>query len=240
MHPGERFGSIPTVPGSRTSMRLELQGIEHTEAAEGTEDVLIHTDQGTIVGRFHAAEPAAAGIVWVAGAGGGLDGPAGGMYARLAARLVAAGLASLRVDYRFPGLYGGCVLDTLAGIAYLGIRGAERVALVGHSFGGAVAIAAGAHSREAAAVAALSSQLAGTEDAPRLSPRPLLLIHGQADEVIPDWCSREIHQRARHPKELRLYPGCRHGLDECRERVEADLAEWLVHAVAAHAPAAAP
>jgi len=221
-------------------MHLELQAIEHTEMAEGVDSVRIHTDQGTIEGRFHAASPAAAGIVWVGGAGGGLEGPAGGMYPRLAGRLVPAGLASLLLDYRFPSLYGGCVLDTLAGIAYLGMRGVERVALVGHSFGGAVVIAAGAHSRETAAVAALSSQLAGTEDAFRLSPRPLLLIHGEADEVIPDWCSREIHRRARHPKELRVYRGCRHGLDECRESIERDLSEWLLRVVASRAPAAAP
>src|SRR5215813_3519934 len=133
MHAGGRFASIPTVPGSRTSMRLELHGIEQTGTAEGLEDVRIQTDQGTIAGRFHAADTATAGIVWVAGAGGGLEGPAGGMYPRLAGRLVAGELASLRLDYRFPNLYGGCVLDTLAGIAYLGMRGITRVALVGHS-----------------------------------------------------------------------------------------------------------
>jgi alpha/beta superfamily hydrolase len=223
----------------RTSMHLELQAFEHAEASEGIEEVLIHTDQGTIAARFHEAQSPVAGVVWVGGAGGGLDGPAGGMYPRLASRLACDGLSSLRLDYRFPNLYGGCVLDTLAGIAYLGMRGISRVALVGHSFGGAVVISAGAHSRETAAIAALSSQLAGTEDAPRVSPRKLLLIHGEADEVLPDWCSREIYRRARNPKELRTYPGCRHGLDECRDQVDADLSEWLRRVLSAQPKALA-
>jgi hypothetical protein len=25
-----------------------------------------------------------------------------------------------------------------------------------------------------------------------------------------------------------LYPGCRHGLDECRDRLDQDLTDWIV------------
>ncbi|WP_176132907.1 alpha/beta hydrolase [Hymenobacter sp. CRA2] len=55
----------------------------------------------------------------------------------------------------------------------------------------------------------------------------MLLVHGTADEILPDDCSRNIYQRAREPKELRLYPGCRHGLDECRQQVDGDVVAWL-------------
>jgi alpha-beta hydrolase superfamily lysophospholipase len=106
-------------------------------------------------------------------------------------------------------------------------RGYPAVALVGHSFGGAVVVTAGAVSDEVVAVVAMSSQTYGTNLAPQVSPRPLLLVHGTADEVLPPTCSENIYTRAREPKELRLYPGCRHGLDECREQVDHDVVQWL-------------
>ncbi len=77
------------------------------------------------------------------------------------------------------------------------------------------------------AVAALSSQTYGTRLAAELSPRSLLLMHGTADEILPDRCSQQIYERASEPKEIRLYQGCRHGLDECREQIDNDLRNWL-------------
>ena len=50
---------------------------------------------------------------------------------------------------------------------------------------------------------------------------------GTADEILPDACSHDIHARAREPKELVLYPGCRHGLDECRDALDRDLTGWI-------------
>ena len=107
-------------------------------------------------------------------------------------------------------------------------HGYRGVALVGHSFGGAVVISAGALSPTVTAVVAMSSQTYGTDLAPRVSPRPLLLVHGMADEILPHACSQSIYERALEPKDLRLYPNCRHGLDECREQVDADVVDWLV------------
>jgi fermentation-respiration switch protein FrsA (DUF1100 family) len=80
-------------------------------------------------------------------------------------------------------------------------------------------------------VVAMSSQSAGTSAVGSLAPRPLLLLHGTADEILPDACSRDIHARAAEPKALRLYPGCRHGLDECRDELDRDLTAWI-HTVA--------
>ena len=193
----------------------------------------LHTSAGTIRGRFHDAAGGDAAVLWVFGAGGGLGGPAGGLYPRLARQLVGDGVASLELDYRRAGDLTGCVLDVLAGVDYLGTRGRSRVVLVGHSFGGAVVITAGATSEAVIAVAALSSQSHGTAAADRVSPRPLLLAHGTADEVLPDACSRDIHRRAREPKRLVLYPGCRHGLDQCREELDRDLLAWIREVVAA-------
>ena len=167
------------------------------------------------------------GAVWVGGAGGGLDGPARGLYPDACRRLQPLGVAGLRLHYRRPNFLQECVLDTLLGVEFLAHEGIERVALVGHSFGGAVVIAAGALSERVAAVVPMSTQTYGTDLAPRLAPRPLLLIHGTNDEVLPDACSRQVFARAGEPKELKLYRGARHGLDEVREELLDLLVSWI-------------
>jgi esterase/lipase len=211
--------------GAATAPRL--QGVERREEAEGQERLRLLTSDGIMDARLqHAAEGEVA-VLWLFGVGGGLNGPAGGLYTRIGRQLRPHGILSLELAYRHPGQLEHCVQDVLLGIRWLAGEGRRRVILVGHSFGGAVVIAAGATSKAVIAVAALSSQTRGTEAAYLLSPRPLLLIHGTTDEVLPDICSRDIHQRAREPKELILYPGCGHGLDECRDALDRDLLAWL-------------
>jgi fermentation-respiration switch protein FrsA (DUF1100 family) len=90
-----------------------------------------------------------------------------------------------------------------------------------------VVITAGALSDEVTAVVAMSSQGYGTHLAPQVSPRPLLLVHGTADEILPAAVSRDLYARAKEPEELRLYQGCRHGLDECRDQVDEAVQPWL-------------
>jgi pimeloyl-ACP methyl ester carboxylesterase len=209
------------------TLSQELRAVDQGPVVEGVATLRFRTDSGTFDGRFHEAPEGQAAVIWVGGAGGGLDGPAGGLYPRLARRLVADRIASLRLDYREPNDLDACALDTLTGVVYLESLGRTRVALVGHSFGGAVAITAGVESPEVVAVAALSSQTYGTGAVSYLSPRPLLLLHGMDDEILPDACSRDLYNRARQPKDLRLYPKCRHGLDECRDDVDRDLLAWL-------------
>lgn len=208
-------------------LSLELLDIAQDDVADDVEHLRLVTDAGDIDCRLHGTDTGDAAVLWVFGAGGGLGGPAGGLYPRLAERLRPEGIASLRLDYRRPGSLEACVLDVLLGIAYLGSRGQSRVVLVGHSFGGAVVVTAGAVSEAVIAVAALSSQTYGTQAVSRLSPRPLLLLHGTEDEVLPDTCSRDLYRRAGEPKRLILYPGCRHGLDQCREELDRDLLMWL-------------
>ena len=209
-----------------TDQPLSLLDVLRHPEDEASDLVRLVTPQGHILCRYHAAEGEQA-VLWVFGSGGGLGGPAGGIYSRLGERLQGEGVASLELDYRRPGELRGCVADVLVGLAWLGSLGKRRVVLVGHSFGGAVVIRAGALSDRVTAVAALSSQTSGTADVDQLSPRPLLLIHGEADEILPPECSLDIHDRAHEPKALILYPGCRHGLDECREALDRDLFAWL-------------
>jgi uncharacterized protein len=165
----------------------------------------------------------------VFGAGGGFGGPAGGLYTRLAERLAAAsGITSLCVDYRFPGQLKPCIEDVLAGIDYLHELGAQQFILVGHSFGGAVVIQAAIACGDVIGVAALSSQTHGTRGVGEISPRSILLIHGVEDEVLPPDCSEDIYRRAREPKDMILYAGCLHGLDQCAEALDRDLTRWIL------------
>lgn len=60
-----------------------------------------------------------------------------------------------------------------------------------------------------------------------MSPRPLLLAHGESDTRLPPYCSEQIYSWAKQPKELVLYPGAEHGLMECAEELREMLADWL-------------
>jgi uncharacterized protein len=194
---------------------------------EGVVPLTLDTDRGEIRALYHPASGATAGVVWVGGAGGGLDGPARGLYPAACERLQRAGLAGLRLHYRRPNNLEECVLDTLLGVEFLAEAGIQRAGLVGHSFGGAVVISAAAISHPVRAVVPMSTQTYGTGLAAQVAPRAMLLIHGTADTVLPDACSRAVFQRAHEPKELVLYPGAGHGLDEAREELLDLLTRWL-------------
>jgi hypothetical protein len=113
-------------------------------------------------------------------------------------------------------------------VEFLRQNGAANVALVGHSFGGAVAIQAGTMSPRVKAVVGLSSQTYGAHQAGELSPRPLLLIHGSRDRNLPAICSQHIYDWAREPKELVIYQGSGHFLRECRNELHDLLKGWLI------------
>jgi pimeloyl-ACP methyl ester carboxylesterase len=69
--------------------------------------------------------------------------------------------------------------------------------------------------------------------AARLTPRPLLLIHGEKDDYLPPDNAERLFEAAREPKELWLAPGSGHAmarLDHGREyvaRVHAFFQRWL-------------
>ncbi len=214
------------------SDKLEWRGVVREGEENNVVAMRLQTNRGDITARFHPA-PAGArdakhmGVVWVGGAGGGLDGPARGLYPAAAEKLQKRGIASVRLHYRHPNELVDCILDTLCGVAFLVKEGATSVALVGHSFGGAVVISAGAVSPNVQAVVPMSSQTYGADLASGVSPRPMLLIHGTADEVLSPMCSRQIYADAKQPKELKLFEGARHGLDEARQEVLDLLVSWI-------------
>lgn len=218
----------------RNGRRLELIEVEPGPAdGGGLESLRLRTDGGIVEAAYHPATTGDAAVVWLGGAGGGLLGPAAGLYPRLANRLVGDSIASLRLHYRFPSHLEACILDALAGVDFLAARGRSRVAFVGHSFGGAVALEAAAESPAVVGVATLASQTFGAARVAELSPRPLIFFHGDEDGVLPELCARNLHQRAGEPKQLVIYPGAGHMLDEVRDELDRDLHAWLRDALRA-------
>ncbi len=227
--PGARLADDrPAAPASGDDLTLQVLSVDAEPEEKGRHRLAIKTSKGEIPGILHPCDGGRGAIVWVCGAVGGFDGPAGGIYADLGEALVKDGLTSLRLNYRLPNNLQECVLDTLGGVSVLKGIGAEKVALVGHSFGGAVVIAAGGLSPIVSTVVGLSSQTHGATGAGRLAPRSLLLVHGKEDTRLAPACSEQIYEWAQDPKELVLIPGAGHGLRECRDLLFDLLSAWLV------------
>lgn len=188
----------------------------------------LRTRRGPVDVLLYESLGAKAGVLLAGGVGGGFDTPALGLYPRLGEEMLRHRISTIRLKYRYATDLAEAVHDVLAGVEFLVERGLERVALVGHSFGGAVMIDAGAQSPWVTTVVGLASQSYGTEAVSELHPRSLLLVHGTSDAVLPPSCSYSIHERARGRKDLELLPGTGHVLDESAERVFTRVRDWLL------------
>ena len=189
--------------------------------------LVVRTSRGDVPAILHAAPDSKQGVIWVCGARGGFGGPAKGAYSRLSESFTAQGITSLRLSYRQPNVFPECMLDLLAGVTFFQSTGYEPVIMVGHSFGGAVVIAAGAASHHVCGVVSLSPQTYGANMAGLLSPKPLLVVHGKSDTRLPYSCGVQIHEWAKEPKELVLFEGAEHRLDECGDELESLLGRWI-------------
>jgi len=215
-------------------LELAIEGVAAHPEPDGNLRVLIATSRGELRTVLHPCGDAPGATIYVGGALGGFEGPANDLYGRLANRLRPQ-MSGLRLHYRRPGEFEECVLDVLAGVSFLRGFGAGPIALVGHSFGGAVVIKAGELSEPVVGVAALSSQLFGTRTVERLG-KPLLLVHGMRDGVLDYAASEDIHARALEPKRLVLYAEADHSLTQAAGDLEELLASWLVEVAGSTPP----
>ncbi|HWG89699.1 MAG TPA: alpha/beta fold hydrolase [Candidatus Thermoplasmatota archaeon] len=199
---------------------------------DGARPVLLDLGSGPgerrIACRYHPAPEARTAVLMVGGVGGGWDSPAASLYPHLCQTLPREGTAALRVRFRHPGHLEESVVDVLAGLTFLQEEGATRLGLVGHSFGGAVALQAAALEEEARAVVTLATQSYGAGPVGTLAPRcAALFVHGTADTVLPYRCSVDLHDRAGEPRRLVLHEGAGHGLDEAAEAVRTEVEAWF-------------
>ena len=223
---------MSTTPGQRpesVAELIELFRVTDAPLPDGDTGagLKFHTNRGEFSGIVHKAENSDRAVIWVCGARGGFGGPGPGTYARLSEQLTGKGITSLRLDYRFPNDLLECVLDLLVGVAHLKETGHGPVVVVGHSFGGAVVIAAGASSDHIKGVVSLSPQTYGAGMAGQIAPRKLLVAHGKADTRLPFSCALQKYEWAQEPKEVVLFEGAEHRLEECRDELETLLCAWI-------------
>jgi alpha/beta superfamily hydrolase len=207
-------------------LQMRILGVDPGDEVAGARKLFLHTTRGDIPVIVHLAENATRAILCVCGAVGGFDGPAM-LYPRLGLVMPPTGFSVARMNYRQLNDFDECVLDALATLSFLKGIGHQQIALIGHSFGGAVVINAGTLSPLVTTVVAVSSQLAGAHVVGELVPKPLLLIHGKADTILRDECSRMLYERAGEPKMLKLFEGADHRLSNCGDELFTLIRDWI-------------
>ena len=199
---------------------------EEVRISDTLRHVEVYTLEGLLTLLWHG-DPAAENVVLTGGgAMGGLLGPAGGLYHRLGVALADDGIGFVRVSYRRPNDLEACVYDVAAAGQIASAHGAVSAVVMGHSFGGAVAVRVGVAMPDfVAGVVTFATQSAGCEVAEGLSGRPVLLFHGGRDELLPAQCSELVQMLA--GGELVLLPGTGHLMTEAADSMYERLLEWI-------------
>lgn len=216
----------PATPRSPLEL-LETLAMEEVEIAPGLVHIEIYTMRGLLTLIWHGPHDASRVVLMSGGAMGGLLGPAGGLYHDLGQHFAAMGIGTIRVGYRKPNDLARCAHDVAAAADLASRRGARRFVTVGHSFGGAVAVQAGIMlAQHCAGVVTLSTQSAGCEDVAALGDTPLLLLHGDADELLPAETSTMVQMLAGHG-EVVILAGAGHLLTQAHDELRDRLGAWI-------------
>ncbi len=210
---------------------LQVMASQQVALAPGLRHIEIYTMRGLLTLLWHDPpedEPShAAALVLCGGAMGGLLGPAEGMYHRLGVEWAQRGVAVVRVSYRRPNDLEACTIDLAAAVQLVNGAGAERVVVMGHSFGGAVAVRVGVGLDPlVTGVVTFATQSAGCEAAAGLRGKPLLLFHGDRDEILPAEASEMVRMLAGAGDVVRL-PGDGHLLAKSGDVLWERLEDWL-------------
>jgi hypothetical protein len=200
---------------------------DEVQIAPTLKHVEVYTMEGLLTLLWHG-DPGARDVVVTCGGGmGGLLGPGRGLYHHLGEQLWHhAGIATIRVGYRTPNHLPRCVHDVAATADLATRSGGERFVVLGHSFGGAVAVQAGIVLAEhCAGVMTYATQSAGCETAAQLRA-PLALVHGDSDEILPADTSRVVAALAGQG-EITIHEGEGHMLSGVAEELLSSSAAWI-------------
>ena len=206
---------------------LEALTVQEIEISPNFRHLEIYTMRGLLTLLWHGPTDAEEVLVTCGGGMGSLLGPADALYHDLGVQFAERGIGTIRVGYRKPNDLSRCVHDVTATADLAGRRGARRFVVMGHSFGGAVAIQTGAVlGRHCRGVVTLSTQSAGCEIASELEETPILLFHGTDDEILPPETSAVVQALAGHGGVI-LLPGAGHMLTEAATEIRERLVEWI-------------
>lgn len=210
---------------------LGALGTQQVTVAPGLAHLEVFTMEGLLTLLWHGRGDEEGVLVCCGGAMGGLLGPADGLYHDLGVALAERGIGTVRVGWRRPNDLDRCTLDLLATLQLATGRGARRAVTMGHSFGGAPAVRAGVLADDVVAgVVTLATQSAGCEVAEGLAGRPVLCLHGSADELLPPVCSELVAGLA--GGEVVVLPGAGHLLTQAGADLRSRLVPWVSEVLA--------
>lgn len=214
---------------------LEALGtLAASEAAitDGLDHIEMYTRAGLLTLLWHGSGDRRQVVLMVGGAMGGMLGPGRALYHQLGVELASAGFGVVRVGYRVPNDIDLCVLDTMAAAEMAARGGARGFVVIGHSFGGAVAIQTGAALGDMCAGVVTAATQAGDCEPGEVLTCPVLHLHGDRDELLPPMASQMVQMLT--GGELVIYPGAGHMLSEAHDEMSERLAAWIPEAFAAH------
>jgi len=215
---------------------LGVLAAQEVTITPGLDHIELFTMQGLLTLFWHGDHDAEHVVLACGGAMGGLLGPADGLYHDLGEALAGIGIGVVRVGWRRPNDLERCTLDLTAAADLASRRGGRAFITMGHSFGGAVALRSGLMlDRHCAGIVTLATQSAGCEMANALDPEvPLLLLHGDRDEILPAMSSEMVRMIAGHG-DLVVLPGTGHLLSEAGPELRERLAAWIPEQFEHHA-----
>ncbi len=207
---------------------LETLAVQEAAMTDALTHLEVFTLRGLLTILWHGPRDAEGAVLACGGAMGGLLGPAGGLYHDIGVALADRGIATLRVGWRKPNDMERCTHDLVASADLASRTGARRFVTVGHSFGGAIAVRAGIMLGEhCGGVITLATQSAGCEMADQLGETPLLMFHGDRDDLLPAMASEVVHALAGGHGELVILPGTGHLLTEAADLLRDRITEWI-------------
>lgn len=217
--------------GGSMQTPLEVLGImasQQAMLAPGLRHIEMYTMRGLLGILWHepVGDARDVGVVMMGGAMGGLMGPGDALYQQLGEDFSARDIPAMRISWRKPNDMDACCVDAAAAVQMMVGTGCDRVILMGHSFGGAVAVrVAVGLSEMVTGVVTFATQSAGCEVAGGLAGRPLLMFHGDRDEILPVEASEVVRSIA-GSGELRIMPGDGHLLAKSHDVMREEVNAW--------------